>query len=73
MILFRQNNVDQTERLDYGYSFTFFSTLLKKVGRRKGEWSSKNQDKKTCISIILTPKILKFSSVVKLNYYLFIF
>ena len=35
---------------DFGYSFTLLSFLLKKEGRRKGEWSSKNCDKKSCLS-----------------------
>ena len=34
----------------YGYSFPLFSSLLKKEGRRKVEWSSKNRDQKACLS-----------------------
>ena len=35
---------------DFGYSFPLFSSLLKRGGRIKGEWISKNPDRKACLS-----------------------
>ena len=39
---------------DFGYSFTLFSSLLKKEGRRKGECISKNCNQKSCLSARIT-------------------
>ena len=48
--------MEQTERHDFnhdlGYYFSFFSSLLKKEGRRKGEWINENRDKKSCLSAL---------------------
>ena len=35
---------------DFRYSFPLLSSHLKKRGERKGEWSSKNRDQKSCLS-----------------------
>ena len=35
---------------DFGYSFPFSLPSQKKEWRRKGEWSSKNRDQKSCLS-----------------------
>ena len=41
---------------DFGYSFPLLSSLLKKDGRRNGEWISKNRDQKSCFSARLFKK-----------------
>ena len=35
---------------DYSYSYTLFSSLLKKKRKRKGERISKNRDQRSCLS-----------------------
>ena len=44
--------VDLAERHEFWTRLwiLFFPSLLKKEGRRKGEWISKNRDKRSCLS-----------------------
>ena len=36
---------------DFCYFILLFSSLLKKIGKRKREWSSKNRDQKSYLSV----------------------
>jgi hypothetical protein len=50
-----------TENHDFGYSFPFFSSLLKKEGRRKGEWIAKIGIKNHAFLIDQIPEFSWFS------------